>query len=250
MEFAHDLGNVMVASKLSLGAIEQGELDAATRAKVDSAIAAIDDGLSVIQSMLFLCRRGSRQRERIDVNRALSSAELLIRHSVAGKVRIKVSVAPDVWPVIGDESQLEVAILNLAINARDAMPYGGSLRIEAFNVQVADGRGDDFVVISVTDTGNGMQRDVAAKAFEPFFTTKGPKKGTGLGLSQVCRFVQDCGGTVAIDSELQHGTSVTMYLPRARKRLARLSQVACDPAGDRFPFPRVSDARRSKRARA
>lgn len=239
--FAHDLGNVMAATKLNLDSIEQEKLDPGTKVKVDTALAAVNDGLCVIDSLLFLCRRGTRHRERIDVKHALSRAELLIRHSLDAAVRVKVSVAPDIWPIIGDESQLEVAMLNLAINARDAMPHGGSLRIEAFNVQVAiaDGRSGDFVVISAIDTGSGMLRDVSARAFEPFFTTKGPKKGTGLGLSQVCRFVQDCGGTVAIDSAPQRGTSVTMYLPRAKKRIVALSRAACDPARDRFPLARL-----------
>ena len=239
--FAHDLGNVMAATKLNLDTIEQDKLDPATRVKVDSAIAAVNDGLCAIDSLLWLCRRGTRHRERIDVKRALSRAELLIRHSVAATVSVRVSVAPDIWPIIGDESQLEVAILNLAVNARDAMPHGGSLRIEAFNVQmaVADGRDGDFVVISAIDTGVGMQRDVSARAFEPFFTTKGPRKGTGLGLSQVWRFVQDCGGSVAIDSAPQRGTSVTMYLPRARKRVVAFSRPISDPSCDRYPLARV-----------
>jgi signal transduction histidine kinase len=239
--FAHDLGNVMAATKLNLDTIERSKLDPGTKVKVDSAIAAVVDGLSVIDSLLFLCRRGTRHRERIDVRRALSRAELLIRHSLDAEVRVAVSVAPDIWPIIGDESQLEVAILNLAVNARDAMPRGGSLRIEAFNVQVAipDGRSGDFVVVSAIDTGSGMLRDVSAKAFEPFFTTKGPKKGTGLGLSQVCQFVQDCGGSVAIDSAPQRGTSVTMYLPRAKKRIVALSKAASDPSFDRFPLARL-----------
>ena len=238
--FAHDLGNVMAATKLNLDTIEQGKLDPGTKVKVDSAIAAVNDGLCVIDSLLFLCRRRTRHRERIDVRRALSRAELLIQHSVGAKVRVRVSVAPDVWPIMGDESQLEVAVLNLAVNARDAMPHGGSLRIEAFNVQVAvaDGRSGDFVVISAIDTGMGMQRDVSARAIEPFFTTKGPK-GTGLGLSQVCRFVQDCGGSVAIDSAPRRGTSVSMYLPRAKKRIVAAPQPGADSAHERLPLARL-----------
>lgn len=238
--FAHDLGNVMAATKLNLDMIEQNKLDPGTKIKVDSAIASVKDGLDVIDSLLFLCRRGTRHRERIDVRSALARAELLVRHSLDPKVCVKVSVAPEIWPVIGDASQLEVAILNLAVNARDAMPCGGLLWIKAFNLQVAnaDDRSGDFVVISTIDTGSGMQRDVSAKAFQPFFTTKGPNKGTGLGLSQVSRFAQDCGGSVTIDSAPQRGTSVTMYLPRAKKRIMPLARTAPDPLHDRFPLAR------------
>lgn len=239
--FAHDLGNVMAATKLNLDTIEQSKLDPGTKVKVDSAIAAVNDGLCVIDSLLLLCRRGKRHRDRIDVRRTLSRAELLIRHSLDAKVAVRVTIAPDIWSVIGDESQLEVAILNLAINARDAMPHGGSLRIEAFNVQVAiaGDQSGDFVVISAIDTGIGMQRDVCAKALEPFFTTKGPHKGTGLGLSQVGRFVEDCGGKLAIDSAPQRGTSVTMYLPRAKKRIVTLSRPGSHPSHDQFSLAQL-----------
>jgi CheY-like chemotaxis protein len=126
------------------------------------------------------------------------------------------------WPVLIDVAQLESAILNLAVNARDAMPRGGTLTIEARNVSLDEGAAElnpevapgDFAVISVSDTGSGMSADTIARVFEPFFTTKGTK-GTGLGLSMVHGFVKQSGGHTNIYSEIGHGTTVNIYLPRS-----------------------------------
>ena len=136
-------------------------------------------------------------------------------------VRLKTALSGDLWPALVDPVQMEHVILNLAINARDAMPDGGTLTIATENLpQTAQGRGEDlspgdYVGLAVTDTGSGMTEDVLRNAFEPFFTTKPPGEGTGLGLSQVYGVASQCGGGVEIDSILGRGTTVRVLLPRA-----------------------------------
>jgi CheY-like chemotaxis protein len=152
----------------------------------------------------------------------------LLLQTIGATVRIETVLQKDLWAVMIDPTQLELVILNLAINSRDAMPSGGRLTVATRNIAISDGnrpaelRQQDYVAISVSDTGSGMTQDVAAKAFEPFFTTKPVGQGTGLGLSQVVGFAQQSGGEVRIDTRLGHGTTITIFLPRSRKSLPRI----------------------------
>jgi signal transduction histidine kinase len=150
--------------------------------------------------------------ERISTTEALVSAQALIAQSLNERIHFEMYAAPGLWPVKADRNQLELALLNLAVNAKDAMPNGGSLTIQAENV-VDDG--ENYVTIGVTDTGEGMSEEVLSRAFEPFFSTKAAGEGTGLGLAQVYGFATQCGGKVSIDSALGRGTTVTIALPRA-----------------------------------
>ena len=136
---------------------------------------------------------------------------------------VRVEMRPDqtLWQAMTDPGQLELAVLNLAINARDAMPTGGTLTISTCNVPAGDPRlpddvSDDCVMVSVADTGTGMSDEVRAKVFEPFFTTKSVGKGSGLGLSMVYGLVKQCRGAIAVDSRVGHGTTVSLFFPRAR----------------------------------
>jgi CheY-like chemotaxis protein len=146
----------------------------------------------------------------------------LFRHSLGADVKLETVLAGGVWPVFIDQNQLESILLNLAVNARDAMPEGGRLTIKTQNTHldaryVADEAGvasGQYVMLAVTDTGSGMSPDVIAKAFDPFFTTKEVGKGTGLGLSQVYGFIKQSGGHIRIYSEVGQGTTVKIYLPR------------------------------------
>jgi PAS domain S-box-containing protein len=147
-----------------------------------------------------------------------------IREVLSGSLdvntELSIDVPPDTWPVRIDKSELELALVNLTVNARDAMPNGGRLAISAANVTLArddtqEGLVGDFVALSVADTGSGIPEDVLGRVFEPFFSTKGADKGTGLGLSQVYGFAQRSGGTAVIKSRLERGTTVTIYLPRS-----------------------------------
>jgi CheY-like chemotaxis protein len=147
--------------------------------------------------------------------------EDLLRRTLGERIDFQLALAADPWPTMCDPNQLESAILNLVINARDAMPDGGRLILETRNAHV-DGTGrpgrnaGEYVCISVADNGTGMSADTTAKAFEPFFTTKPIGQGTGLGLSMIYGFVRQSGGFVEIDSELGRGTTVLLYLPRFR----------------------------------
>jgi signal transduction histidine kinase len=136
-------------------------------------------------------------------------------------VRIDTLCADDLWQANADRNQVELAVLNLAINARDAMPQGGTLTLETFNETLPERRADglsrgDYAVIAVSDTGSGMAPHVLARVLEPFFTTKQPGKGTGLGLSIIHGAVRQLGGGITISSDLGKGTRVSIYLPRAR----------------------------------
>src|SRR6516164_9539787 len=153
-----------------------------------------------------------------------------IRDVLAGSMHVNIQFQIDVpklaWPICVDKSELELALVNLAVNARDAMPDGGRITIAAENVHVRAGDlpediDGDFVALSVADTGSGIPPDLVSRVVEPFFTTKAPNKGTGLGLSQVYGFARRSGGTVTITSELDRGTKVTVYLPRSHATLAK-----------------------------
>jgi CheY-like chemotaxis protein len=159
----------------------------------------------------------------LDVNRILNGISDFLRQALGETISLEIVGSGGVWPVQADRAELETAILNLAVNARDAMADGGKLTIEASNShldeaycrQHADVQTGQFVQIAVSDTGAGMTKDVLERAFEPFFTTKQSGQGTGLGLSQVYGFVKQSGGHVKIYSELGEGTSVKIYLPRS-----------------------------------
>jgi CheY-like chemotaxis protein len=133
-----------------------------------------------------------------------------------GAANLQIDMAPGIWPIEVDVSEFEIALVNLVINARDAMPKGGTVSVKVDNVRNESGiEPGDHVRVTVTDTGSGIPADMLSKVFDPFFTTKPVGKGTGLGLSQVHGFVHQAGGTVKIDSKLNEGTSVSMFFPRA-----------------------------------
>jgi CheY-like chemotaxis protein len=172
--------------------------------------------------LLAFSRRQPLDPGRVDVARLVQGMFDLLNRSLGEQIEIRTEFAPDLWNVEADANQLESAILNLAVNARDAMNGEGVLSIAARAVTVENaGEGDaldngDYVSVSVRDSGQGMPADVLARAFEPFFTTKEVGKGTGLGLSMVFGFVRQTGGDVRITSEPGHGTTVELLLPRCR----------------------------------
>jgi signal transduction histidine kinase len=161
--------------------------------------------------------------EQVGVNEAIASMEDLLRSALGPSVTLELALAPGVWSTLCDPGQLENAVLNLATNARDAMPDGGRLVVRIDNVRLgralalpgggAVGPGD-YVALGFTDTGLGMPPEVVERLFEPFFTTKPPGKGTGLGLPMVRDFVEQFGGHLAVQSEPGQGTTIRLYLPR------------------------------------
>jgi PAS domain S-box-containing protein len=216
---AHDFNNLLSAVLGNLELLEErlGD-DEKARRMARSAVRAAERGAKLTQQLLAFARKQHLRPEPVDVNATVKGMGDLLSRTIGGTVRLNTVLQSGLWPALGDVSQIELMILNLAINARDAMPLGGSLVIETANVTAAERPADlapgDFVRITVTDTGTGMSPEVLAKAFEPFFTTKEIGKGTGLGLAQVYGAVKQLGGDVHIRSRSGEGTSVAIYLPR------------------------------------
>jgi signal transduction histidine kinase/CheY-like chemotaxis protein len=220
---AHDFNNLLATIQGSLDLLAQTvpPKEARQRTWIERATGAVYRGSQLTGRLLAFSRRQRLAVQASDVNRLVSDLVPLLRTCTHGqRIRIDTLLGDDLWPAMVEPSQVEAAILNLALNARDAMEDGGVLTIATANQPVADAatRGDiaagDYVAITVADTGVGMTDEVAQRAFEPFFTTKGPS-GSGLGLSQVYGMVRESGGTVRLTTSPAGGTSVMLLLPRA-----------------------------------
>lgn len=221
---AHDFNNMLA---IVLGNLDLAERRASEPERLKRSLALAREGAAraadLTQRLLAFGRRQPLQPRVIDANRLVSGMSELLHRALGETVRLETVLASGLWPVEVDPGQLENSLVNLAINARDAMPQGGALTIETANCHFDDGYAarhggvapGQYVMIAVTDTGTGMSPDVAERALEPFFTTKEVGRGTGLGLSQVFGFVKQSGGHLNIYSELGRGTTVKIYLPRA-----------------------------------
>jgi CheY-like chemotaxis protein len=190
-------------------------------------------GATLTRQLLTFARRQTVHPTTAAVSERIDAFRTMLASTIGGSVTLLSEVAPDTWPIHVDPSEFELALVNLALNARDAMPQGGMITLSAENVRLrapdtpARLEGD-FVALTVADTGCGIAPDILPRVFDPFFTTKETSKGSGLGLSQVHGFAHQSGGTVTIKSELGRGTSVTMYLPRARaERLSGAAESEC-----------------------
>jgi CheY-like chemotaxis protein len=198
---------------------------ARVRETVQHADAAAQRAAALTQRLLAFARRQPLRPQSIDPHELLPGMELLLRRTLPEGIAVSVVVEPHTWRCEADPIQLESAVLNLAINARDAMPRGGTLRVAAQNAHVEPGSlparegltPGDYVLITVQDSGAGMTPEVAAQAFEPFFTTKGVGHGSGLGLSMVYGFAKQSGGHVRIVSQPAAGTEVQLHLPRTKR---------------------------------
>jgi CheY-like chemotaxis protein/anti-sigma regulatory factor (Ser/Thr protein kinase) len=196
---------------------------------------ALDRGAKLTQQLLTFARRSPLNPEVIDLGRRVTDLRDLLDRSLREDISVVIDMPAGLWLVEADASQLEVAVLNISVNARDAMPNGGLIRIAALNVR-GETPAEDQVHLSVSDTGTGMGPELVDKVFEPFFTTKGVGQGTGLGLSQVYGFARAAGGTVQIDSEEGRGTTVTIALPRSHAILAPSDapiEIACEDTPER-----------------
>src|SRR5205085_10013022 len=172
-----------------------------------------DGATNLTSHLLAFGRRQPLKPEVVDLNLRLDAFVEMVSRTIGSKVEIVLDPAPELWPVEIDATQLESALLNGAINARDAMPRGGRLTVAARNVP-GDGAAD-MVCVSLTDTGEGISKEVLERVFDPFFTTKPVGKGTGLGLSQIHGFAAQSGGHAEIDSVIGQGTTLRLFLPRA-----------------------------------
>jgi CheY-like chemotaxis protein len=189
---------------------------------LDRAIQGAERGATLTARLLAFARRQELKVEFVELQKLIPDMLDFLRHSVGPSIVIHAEVSPEVYAIEVDANQLELALINLAVNARDAMPNGGALTIACQNEESGKKAGlppNPFVCISVTDTGAGMSEATLARAQEPFFTTKGVGKGTGLGLSMVQGFTAQSGGAMRIQSEPAKGTKVTLWLPRARESL-------------------------------
>jgi PAS domain S-box-containing protein len=218
---AHDFNNVLTVITGTIEIIQEGLAD---KPELAAIAALIDDaasrGAEITSQLLTFARRQPLEPREIDVNALVVETAKLLRPILGEHVEIVTRLADDAWPAMADPSQLSSAIVNLAVNARDAMPDGGRLTLETANRELDsadDGDGDtgSYVMVAVADTGHGIPAEIRDRVFEPFFTTKGVGRGTGLGLSMVYGFARQTGGTVAIESEEGRGTVMRLFLPRS-----------------------------------
>ena len=221
---AHDFNNILQAISSSLEVLEiigrREQLDASQR-HIHNALSSVRRAAGLTHRLLAFARRQALDPQAVDVGLLITGMSELLRHSIGEQITLELALPNELWAAHCDANQLENAILNLAINARDAMPQGGRLRIEASNVYGDDPSGFNvldpetcYVKIVVADSGTGMPLDVKERAFDPFYTTKPVGQGTGLGLSMVYGFVRQSGGHCEIESELGEGTRIILLLPR------------------------------------
>jgi signal transduction histidine kinase len=227
---AHDFNNLLAGISGSLEVISQrlakGRTEGIERFIV-GALASTQRAAALTQRLLAFSRRQTLDPKPTDVNRLVMGMEDLIHRTVGPAIKVEVVGAAGLWPTRVDAAQLESALLNLAINARDAMPEGGRITIETANKWI-DGRAGrerdlppgQYISICVTDTGTGIPKEIAGRIFDPFFTTKPIGQGTGLGLSMIHGFVRQSGGQVRVYSEPGHGTTMCLYFPRYTGELA------------------------------
>lgn len=227
---AHDFNNLLTGIVGSLDLLQtrlnQGRTDNVAR-YINAAMTSANRAAALTHRLLAFARRQPLIPKSVDVNQLVVSLEDLLRRTIGETIDLGIVAADDLWSTLCDPNQLESALLNLGINARDAMPDGGRLTIATSNARLDSVTADtpalspgDYVCITVTDTGVGMSAEVAARAFDPFFTTKPIGQGTGLGLSMIYGFARQSNGHVTIDSKIGQGTTVRLYLPRHRGDIA------------------------------
>jgi signal transduction histidine kinase len=220
---AHDFNNllaIIIGNLDLLREIRQDDL--VTEELVRDALESALRGADLTRRLLAFARRQPLQPERADINEVIGGIVKLLTRTLGENIAIELALSPAVWPVQIDRAQFEAVITNLATNARDAMPRGGTLMVATRNGQLdaayAAAHGEvsagDYVVIEVSDSGGGMPAEIVARIFEPFFTTKGQGKGTGLGLSMVFGFMKQSGGHITVHSEPHKGTMFRLFLPR------------------------------------
>lgn len=196
-----------------------------------------DRGERLIRQLLAFSRRRTLRPEAVALQGRISEIEELLHRSLREDIAMTIDLPADLWPVMVDPGEFELALLNIAVNARDAMPNGGAFRLAARNTSSGDEMGSaglagEFVAITLTDTGPGMPAEVMARAFDPYFTTKPAGLGSGLGLSQVYGFASQSGGSAALGSAPGEGTAITLFLPRADAGPAMAGEIAAQPAFD------------------
>ena len=250
---AHDFNNLLMVISGSIARLSGLQKDTKALRLCDMIATAVKRAETLTRHLLSFSRQQSVNPQAINVAQRISELYDLIRSSLADDVEVTIDVASEPCPVKVDQAEFEIAVLNICVNARDAMPNGGTLRITTRNVTLDGADGDpahdgltgDFVALSFADSGSGIPPDILPRVFEPFFTTKDAAKGTGLGLSQVYGFTKQAGGTTTIASPPGHGTTVTLYLPQIQygTDVGALSQdiAAVTPSAERKTILVVED---------
>ncbi len=238
---AHDLNNVLAPIIMGAPLLREGVKDQKARDLLGIMESSAQRGAAIVRQVLTFARGVEGERVPLQPRHLLSAMESLAAETFPKNIKIEIDVAADLWPILGDATQLDQALMNLCVNARDAMPGGGSLTFEAANVVLSKEAAEkmpgaqpgSYVCLRVTDTGTGIPPEVEAKLFEPFFTTKGVGKGTGLGLSTTLGIVRSHGGFLRVASKVGQGTTFELYLPATKAE-----QVAVKKASTR-PWPRA-----------
>ena len=241
---AHELNNVLLIMVGNLDLLKEDIVGhQGAEEKVETILESCLRGAQLTRQMLAFARRQPLQPKRVDVNALVDNTMHTLRRTLGETITCDLQLGSGLWPVFADATQLELAMVSIAINARDAMPTGGVLSLATSNlhadeefaahhVEFAPG---DYVTISITDTGTGMPSEIVSRIFEPFFTTKAPGKGTGLGLSTVYGFIRQSNGHIAAYSEVGLGTTFKIYLPRDAKGEVQAKSSAARQA----PMPRA-----------
>jgi len=218
---AHDFNNLLMVVSGNAVLLSKQASDEAMRRHASAIMRAVERGQRLIRQLLAFSRRQMLRPESVDLRQRTSEIFDMLRQSLREDIELTIDMPGDLWAVMVDPAELELALLNTGVNARDAMPHGGRFHVQARNVSFSsgttpsEGLNGDFVMLKLSDTGTGMASEVRARAFEPYFTTKEAGLGSGLGLSQVYGFAKQSGGTALIDSEIGKGTTITLYVPRA-----------------------------------
>jgi signal transduction histidine kinase len=239
---AHDFNNLLTVIAGNIEFLERAVTDERSKRRLDMMRGAAARGANLTAQLLAFSRRQRLEPTPVSLNTTVVSMRDLLQSSIGGAIQIETTLQDGLWPALVDATQIELVILNLAINARDAMAVGGRLTIETANVTVngiparpEQPQPGEYVMISVSDTGTGMPQEVLARIFEPFFTTKETGKGSGLGLAQVFGFVKQSGGGLRVDTALGEGTSFKVYLPRVESAATLVAAPPIDCVRARPP---------------
>jgi PAS domain S-box-containing protein len=236
---AHDLNNALTPVLMALKLLQRNRPEADRQTLLATALASVERGAEMVRHLLGFARGSEGERERVELPAVLAEVRALLEHTLPKSIALQFRVAPKLWAVTGDSTQLSQVLMNLAVNARDAMPQGGQLLIEASDVFLDEtftrtqpqARPGPHVCLRVTDTGTGIPPELLDRIFDPFFTTKEQGKGTGLGLSTVLGIVRGHGGFVNVYSEVGRGTQIAAYLP------AQEVPASATPAPARLDLP-------------
>ena len=229
---AHDLNNALAPILMGVQLLRRKESDAESRNLLQLMETSTHRGADMVRQVLLFARGRDGEFERLELQPLFKELEKMVRETFPKNIRVESFLPQDLWPVHGNPTQLHQILLNLCVNARDAMPNGGQLSFAADNVDlnaaeasaIPEGRAGQFVSLLISDTGTGMPPEILAKIFEPFFTTKGEGRGTGIGLATVSRLVKAHHGFLRVESEPDQGTAFEIFLPRATESIKTIEQ--------------------------